>query len=102
MDQPQPGHFRVSVFDGAALDDMRGLWFSRSVSMESSAADLARLKQVANRHAAPGQELWEILIDSLLDKNFAIAWSRLTSVGQALRTVQHLRGLVGVIATILT
>jgi hypothetical protein len=102
VEQPQPKHFSLRVFDEAALHDMRRLWFSRSISQESSVADLARIKHAADMRAVPGQELWEALIDSLLDKYFAIAYNNLTTEGRVLRTVQHLRGLVGVVAMILT
>jgi len=102
VDQPEPSNFRISVFDDAALDSMRRLWFSRSISLESSTADMAKLKVVASQNGKGGQQLWEMFLDNMLDKYFSIAWSRLTYTGRNLRTVKHLRGLVNVIATILT
>lgn len=91
--------FSLSRYDDDVLRILQRLWFSNFVSGASSQASMAWTKVIADvRQVNIGHD--HPLISFLIDKEFAISWAGLDREGKVLKTIQHLRQLMHLVATL--
>lgn len=94
--------FLLSVFNDDALVQLRAIWFASSMDKgaQSTLPVIAKRLADADVKLSSDPRLGR-LVDQIMDRELAIGWSALGPQAMGLKTVQHMRSLVSLVAVLM-